>query len=43
VLTVSSAELVLGLEQPDVAHLVPAYRFTLQDGSTRTTAAVRET
>jgi hypothetical protein len=41
VLTVSSAELVLGLEQPDVALLVPAYRFTLQDGSTRTTAAVQ--
>jgi len=40
VLTVSSVELVLGLEQPDVALLVPAYRFTLQDGSTRTTAAV---
>src|SRR5512135_3397396 len=31
VLTVSRAELVLGLAQPDVAHLLPAYRFTLQD------------
>jgi hypothetical protein len=41
VLTVSSVELVLGLAQPDVAHLLPAYRFTVQDGSTRTTAAVR--
>ena len=41
VLTVSGVDLVLGLEQPDVAHLLPAYRFTLQDGSTRTTAAVQ--
>jgi hypothetical protein len=40
VLVVSKVELVLGLAQPDVAHLLPAYRFTLQDGSTRTTAAV---